>query len=318
MDGIGEMILSFFDNLEVIEKSVAGWASVGKVIASIGAYIYIFKKFGTKIISGEVFDISDIGYPFFIAFLLSVYTPAAKGLQNIFTESYSVSAISADINSMHTKISDKNKREDEKMEDSESRAIIGITEGSSAAANEYMQKADAINAQDLENRKEEMGFLERGFTKVVTGINQAIYKAFMTLLELCCVIAMAVLFILAKTYLMFLYVFGPLSIGMSLIPSFENSISNWFQKYISYCLWFPIGGTVVELTQAMASTMFENTGGGAGTPGIFIIALAIMIVLFLSIPKMASNIIAVSAGSSGTSRTIKSAARMIATKGVLK
>lgn len=307
VDSIGPLISAFFDKFDTIAQAAERWLTVGKIIGLIGAYVYIFKKFGPKIMTGETFNLSDIAYPIFIAFLLSVYSPVAKGIEKLFTSTYNANYISATVSDIYTAVS-KNKENsapinEEKKQEAD--ASISISDKTISDAEEYMKKDNTTEEVSMVSKATDL--LLNGYQSIVSGINSVILTVLTTILECIIVACIAIIFFLAKLYITFLYIFGPFSIGMSLIPGFENSITNWFQKYIGYSLWMPVAATIAELTKEVLAGTFNIYSAGnnmIASPSVAITALmiatAMLIVSMLAVPKIVSNIISTSIGSSST------------------
>lgn len=306
-DTIAPMISAFFERFESISRGAERWLTVGKIIGSIGAYVYLFKKFGAKIMTGETFNLSDIAYPIFIAFLLSVYTPVAKGIEQIFTSTYNASYISNTVNDIYSTVN-KNKKNSSPINDEmkqEADASTSINDKTKSDAEEYFKEANST--EEVSEVSVFTDLLVSGYKSVVDSINNVILSALTTILECIIIACIAIIFFLAKLYITFLYIFGPFSIGMSLIPGFENSITNWFQKYIGYSLWMPVAATIAELTKEVLGTALNlYTAGGnmianpAAGISALLIATAMLIVSMLAVPKIVSNIISTSIGSSST------------------
>lgn len=307
VDSIGPLISAFFDKFESIATAAERWLTVGKIIGLIGAYVYIFKKFGSKIMTGETFNLSDIAYPIFIAFLLSVYSPVAKGIEKLFTSTYDATYISTTVSQIYSSVS-KNKKNNAPINEEkklEADASINISDKTLSDAEEYMKKDNSTEDVSIVSKATDL--LVNGYESIVNGINSVILTVLTTILECVIVACIAIIFFLAKLYITFLYIFGPFSIGMSLIPGFENSITNWFQKYIGYSLWMPVAATIADLTREVLEGSFNLSTAGnnmIANPGMAItgllIATAMLIVSMLAVPKIVSNIISTSIGSSST------------------
>lgn len=313
---ITEMIAQFFARFEGINNTMLVWLSVGKIIGCIGAYIYIFKKFGSKILSGETFNLSDIGYPIFIAFLLSVYTPVATGIEKLFTSTYDANYIAKTVGQMETVVrQSKNTNKPispEKKAEFESAVMNDMA--TNQKAEEYMKTENTFDAVNpiFQARK----LLESTYQSIVDSVNDLILSAITTILEVVIVVCVAIIFFIAKLYITFLFIFGPFSIAMSLIPGFENSITNWFQKYITYCLWMPIAATISSLSIDIMATVYRDStlnGEIINLPGAITALLCVSIMLIVSmlaVPKIASNVIATSIGSSSTVNRVMTAIQM--------
>lgn len=305
-NSIAPMITAFFNEFESITKTAEQWITVGKILGMIGAYIYIFKKFAPKIMNGETFNLTDVAYPIFIAFLLSVYTPVAKGIENIFTSTYNATYISNTVDDIYSSVS-KNRAKIQPIDDTkkaEASAAVNQSETDVTTAEDYLKQDTKPDEFSMLTKTTDL--LLGAYDSIINGINSLIIGVLTTILEIIIIVCIATIFFLAKLYISFLYIFGPFSIAMSLIPGFENSITNWFQKYISYSLWMPVAATIAELTKDVLSMSLMGGASNVAHVGIngvggLLIATAMLIVSMLAVPKIVSNIISTSVGSSSTS-----------------
>lgn len=303
-----ELLNTLFNKMSFIEEAAKTWLSVGKTIGLIGAYIYIFKKFANKILVGEAFGLQDFAYPMFIAFLLSVYTPVAKGIETIFVGNGFLSENSVMLASTFQK------NRDDLIDQEKTYMVLSSKKNGSEeeAKAKYFAKAAKLGmAQNIGDNNNSEQNIEQVNKFSDTRSGDASSGTVGWILELVCswlisvvgYICVIVIFFIAKLYLIFLYIFGPFSIGISLIPGFENSVSNWFQKYISYSLWVPVGNTIVKIFSGLS----VDTHADINTQILFCV---LMIFSFVSIPKITSNIISVSANQSGTRSMVQQGAKL--------
>jgi len=183
-----------------------------------------------------------------------------------------------------------------------------MPESTETKAEEYIRKDNATSKGYMEVA---MNLIRGGYQGMMNSINNAVLNAMMAILEVLIVCCIATIFFLAKLYLSFLYIFGPFSIGMSLVPGFESSLANWFQKYIGYSLWMPIAGTIANITKevVLGSAKIVDPDSLVQAPIVIVallIAAVMLIVSMLAVPKIASNVIATSVGSSSTSSKMMS------------
>nr|WP_315419539.1 hypothetical protein [uncultured Pedobacter sp.] len=312
------LLNDYFSRFVTLEKTMALWLVAGKAVGLIGAYVYIFKKFASKMLNGGVFNMEDFAYPIFIAFVLSAYTPIAKGIPQLFGASIFETNGTSQLMKYTDFVGGINERQKEYESNREGKSFK-ITPQTQSAATEFANDdPNAVNGNYS-------GQIDQGINatdmlldpkKFVSSIMYSVVSFVLVLIAQVC---MAVLFLIAKMYLIFLYVFGPISIGMSLIPGFENSITNWFQKMLQYSLWVPIANTISELTINSFKSFGENSVLGM-EPAVMMSALIMssvfMIVSFLCVPKITSNILSIGGGQSSTKAMAAQAAKMLITKGV--
>jgi uncharacterized protein (UPF0333 family) len=98
-------------------------------------------------------------------------------------------------------------------------------------------------------------------------------------------------------FLIILGMVGPIAFTLSLFPSFENSLSNWFAKYISIYLWAPICN-IISIILCQAEYTMTNLLLTNSTEMSFV-TMAVMLVVFyvigfysyLSIPTIATWVV---------------------------
>jgi hypothetical protein len=94
-------------------------------------------------------------------------------------------------------------------------------------------------------------------------------------------------------FLIILGMIGPIAFTLSLFPSFESSLSNWFAKYISIYLWAPVCNIVSIILSQIELLMTENlifnsSGNNWSTSVVLIVFYVIGFGCYLSIPTIAT------------------------------
>ena len=59
------------------------------------------------------------------------------------------------------------------------------------------------------------------------------------------------IFFIQKIWIYVLITLGPIAVGMSLIPGFENSLNSWVAKFINVCLYTFIAYTIINIGQQL-------------------------------------------------------------------
>lgn len=161
------------------------------------------------------------------------------------------------------------------------------------------------------------------FQKLVGDIMEGVA---LTILRVCTYL----IFFIQKIWTYVLIILGPIAVGMSLIPGFENSINNWVAKFINVNLYTFISYTIINIGQQIimsAYTMeierydllisdggvpdmamlllYVTNNGLIYTPLITIVAYLITGIGILMVPSIADSI--VSAGGTGIMSKAKSA-----------
>ncbi|MEC3881831.1 type IV secretion system protein [Parapedobacter sp. 10938] len=307
---------AFLGQLDSVESAMEDWLAIGKAVGCLGAYIYLMRAYSIKTLKGEPFLVADFINPILIALLLSVYTPVAKGLQSLFLGTNDASeVIDEKVGEMLSITSKIDEEQLENEQDIEREAQSG---GVSDHAGEVLEEKSGEDGSSLFDQAKYLMTLASNPMTFLPNLVKAILTSVLNLMLSACLL---IIYVLSALYIKVLYIFGPFSIGISIIPGFENSISNWFQKYITYCLWIPIANTVTTLLIETYNAYLSGYGGiGATNAAGLIMFMVIGIIIYLSVPKLASNILALGASQSftrGVAAKAAGAASKALTKGAL-
>jgi len=103
-----------------------------------------------------------------------------------------------------------------------------------------------------------------GGVSVVKWIGESFYWARMRLVEeMLFRLSHAVLMIinaLRVFFLVVLYIFGPLVIGLSAFPGFESALGSWMGRYINVHLWLGIGNIFEAIAMRLWRIIVDNDG----------------------------------------------------------
>lgn len=313
-----EVLNGYLSNFSILEKQMEIWLIAGRAIGLMGAYVYIFKRFASKMLNGNAFSVEDIAYPVFIAFVLSSYSPIAKGIPELFggsvfgSKAGEVGSPLADYAKLTSELTTK-KLDSEREKKSLEKPLSEKTVSAGTAFTQRDNSPTGFQDAQLTESSVQASDLLLDPDKFISNV---VFTVLSWILMVIAQIAMVILLLISRMYIIFLYIFGPISIGISLIPSFESSISTWFQNLIKYSLWVPIANTIAILTITAFKTYgVENEAASYGGV-VLVISSVLMIVCFLCVPKIAGNIISVTAGQSSTKAMATQAARMMITKGI--
>lgn len=305
-----------YAEMDAVKEQAMQWVVFGKLIGLIGAYIYIARKFVPKMIRGEEFDLTDIFQPFFVAFLLSCYSPVFNGVSYVFgvgagTEYNKIGKALTTFGDLYIQMNDQEKED--------AALASGNTGGkTSAAATDGAAEVNGASSSD----QNVLSKIVSGVTTMAKGVNQLIATIIASVLVSSLIIigmiACALLFLIASCYLLFLYIYGPISIGMSLFPSFENSLPNFFQKIITYSLWFPTGMSIIDLCTSVIGKIATSGSIFSIVSMLFsyIVILPFMIFALYNVPKICNNVLATGGNNSSTRSAMTNALKKMATKGL--
>lgn len=126
----------------------------------------------------------------------------------------------------------------------------------------------------------------------------------------------------AGVYLTILGIIGPIVLSLSLIPTFENTITQWLARYIQVSMWVPLTSLVdfvnckmrVALINVFSSCNIETM---ATFPVHQLLMNIIMLGMLFAVPSMANWIIQ-STGASNVYRGLTQKAGMVATRFITK
>ncbi len=89
--------------------------------------------------------------------------------------------------------------------------------------------------------------------KIQKTLSEIIEAVALTILRVCTYL----IFFIQKIWSYVLIVLGPIAIGMSLIPGFENSFSNWVTKFININLYTFITYTIINIGQQLIMSGYQ-------------------------------------------------------------
>ncbi|MDR1898284.1 MAG: hypothetical protein LBR10_16015 [Prevotellaceae bacterium] len=138
-----------------------------------------------------------------------------------------------------------------------------------------------------------MAFVEDGATDLSANIGAYILKFILEVFSCAKYAIYIIMNFLRVFFLVILGMIGPIAFALSLFPSFENSLSNWFAKYVSIYLWAPICNVIsLILDQAefvLTSTLLTGTAGGFVFMAVMLLVFYIIgFYSYLSIPTIAT------------------------------
>ena len=128
-----------------------------------------------------------------------------------------------------------------------------------------------------------------------------------------------IILIFAKIYLLVLAFIGPFVFSLSVIPTFQNGIGQWFARYIQISFWYPIL-QIINLVYmkfvshipdmiAQADTLDGLLAQSSFASIIFLLSSVAVIFMYFSVPKVAAWLIQ----STGTNNAHSNAGRAAST-----
>ncbi|MDR2409717.1 MAG: hypothetical protein LBE13_16625 [Bacteroidales bacterium] len=117
--------------------------------------------------------------------------------------------------------------------------------------------------------------------------------------------------------LVLLGMIGPIAFTLSLFPSFENSLPNWFAKYISIYLWAPVCNIITLIIQQTEATIINLLLNNPAFDKSFMVMVELLSVFYiigfcsyLCIPTIATWIVQGGASAMELANILQSARRV--------
>ena len=214
-----EWFMEAFTHLDTFIESYAYQASIlGKAIGALGMLIY-FSIIGFRMQSGSAeWDVEPMIKPVIIGLILIYWVPFTQMVQYPFL-----------------KLAEMPKGVFQEIEKTTN----------NLRTTRYTKQMQVLDAT-IKERAALMAKRQDFWTKVGNGdVGEAI--------ELICLMILRVgvylIFFIQKVWSYILIVLGPIAVGMSLIPGFESSLTNWVSKFININLYTFIAYTIINIGQ---------------------------------------------------------------------
>lgn len=284
---------------------------VAMAIAGIGALLYIAYRVWQALAQAEPIDFFPLLRPFAIGICILFFPTLVLGTMN--------GILSPLVQATHT-----------------------LMDGQTLDMNEWQKKrqelemehadrlpADSYHARD-EQMERELGELGLDDTTQQTldrmeqertswSVKGIVFKAFSWILELLFAAASVILDVLRTFYLIVLSILGPIAFAISVYDGFQNTLVQWFSKYISIYLWLPIAdlfSAIISRLQALSmqhdtALMAQNYNWYFDSANsIRLIFILTAICGYLCIPSIASWVVQAN-GFSSYNKTISQATSLV-------
>lgn len=233
--------------------------SLGQAIGGFGALMYL-GYLGFQMQEGaRPWEVTPMIKPLMIGFILMYWTPFTnliyKPFQAISEPSMNMfSEIENEVNSVRIARF--------KMQNQILDALIkkrAEEEAQQAALEQAGQNADSDIMGDMlgDGISQLMAPIREWFLRMDFSfqryLSEFIEAVALTILRVCTYF----IFFIQKIWIYVLIVLGPLAVGLSLIPGFENSLYNWLAKYINICLYNFVAYTIINIGQQLILTGYE-------------------------------------------------------------
>lgn len=237
-----------------VQDSAQGSALVGRAIGGLGALMYL-GYMGWQMAAGDrEWEIVPMLKPILIGFTLIYWTGFVNLIQAPFEAIAEpgiaiFSDIESEVNDLRIERFKKqqqlldaviklNAEEDAKQE------VINNT--SKDADDSWFDISDGIDKL-LQPIKEWQIRMEFQLQKLVAEIIEFIC---LSILRIC----VYLIFFIQKIWAYILIILGPIAVGMSLIPGFENSLYSWVSKFININLYTFVAYTIINIGQQLIAS----------------------------------------------------------------
>lgn len=237
-----------------VQDSAEGSALVGRAIGGLGALMYL-GYMGWQMAAGDrEWEIVPMLKPILIGFTLIYWTGFVNLIQAPFEAIAEpgiaiFSDIESEVNDLRIERFKKqqqlldaviklNAEEDAKQE------VINNT--SKDADDSWFDISDGIDKL-LQPIKEWQIRMEFQLQKLVAEIIEFIC---LSILRIC----VYLIFFIQKIWAYILIILGPIAVGMSLIPGFENSLYSWVSKFININLYTFVAYTIINIGQQLIAS----------------------------------------------------------------
>lgn len=91
-------------------------------------------------------------------------------------------------------------------------------------------------------------------------------------------------------YLVILVIIGPIIFGLSVFDGFENSLVNWFARYIHVYMWLPVANVFGAISSKILENMILHDQGFMSSSA-YLIFMVIAIIGYTTVPTVAGYIV---------------------------
>ncbi len=292
-----------FENLHTILRNLylemmplcAEMAGVAKVIAGLGALIYVAAQVWKTLARAEPIDVYPLLRPFAIGIAIMLFpTLVIGGINGI---------LSPVVQGTHKML------ENQTLDMNEYRKMKDKLEYEAMVRNP--ETAYLVDKEIFDKKLDEMGiteapamagmYVERG----MYNMQKSIRDWFRGLLELMFAAAALVIDTLRTFFLIVLAILGPISFAISVWDGFQSTMSQWFTRYISVYMWLPVSDLFSSVLARIQVLMLQNdilelqnnpNYSIEASNGVYIVFMIIGIIGYFTVPTVANWIIQAGGG----------------------
>ncbi len=287
-----EILISLYDEMMPLCSSMA---SIARVLAGLGALVYISLKIWSTLADGREIDFLQLLKPFAIGLSILFFPTLVLGTLNGVLGIVS-SGTESILEKEKFSVGEFQKRRDEleKISMANNPETVYL-----ASDEEFDKEIESLGWSPSDLLTMSRMYLEKGAYEVRANVRELASEVINILFE-----ASAIIIDTLRTFfLVVLSILGPISFSLSIWNGLEGTMSYWFSKYIQIYLWLPVSNLFSSILSRLEILIIQNqiTELEAGTPkinsGYYMIFMIIGIVGYFSVPTVSEWI--VQAGGAG-------------------
>ncbi len=295
------------DMKDGFSNEATDWINIFRVIGGLGAMITITSRYFKDQAGGKPFDFSNYTKPFIVMLFLILYRPVIDITDSFF------GAMENKTNNMWVVVA----------KSFGSKAVMGaITSiiGGGAGATESV----SYDSKGTPEVLQKMNSLITGLSPSISAFNGEVLKGdesqyvrnseskikAIDYIKLLADSSGPVMRILARIILILLFITGPIAIGLSLFPTFNNSLTTWLSAYVKISLWAIISNiiqfVIIKIMTnplIIGSLWLNKTLGDYGEGSGAAILYFAIVMAQMCVPTIASSIVS-SSGFDGMSYSL--------------
>jgi hypothetical protein len=284
------------------------WINIFRIVGGLGAMITITTKYFKDQAGGKPFDFSNYTRPFVVMIFLILYKPVIDITDTFFDSMEKKS------NNMWVQVANS----------FGNKAVMGAVSGIISGGGGLPTQSVSYDSKGTPDVLQKMNALITGLSPTISSFNGEVLKGdesqyvrnseskvkAIDYIKLMADSAGPVMRLLARIILILLFITGPIAIGLSLFPTFNNSLSTWISAYVKISLWAIISNIIqyviirIITNPAIIGSIWLNKALGDYGEGSGAAIFYFSIVLSqMCVPTIASSIIS-SSGFDGMSYSL--------------
>lgn len=293
-DSLHEILRNLYTDMMPICADMAG---VAKVVAGLGALLYVAVRVWQTLARAEPIDVYPMLRPFALGICImffptivlgtvnSILSPIVQGTHRI---------LEGQTMDMEKYAKQKNQLEYESMMRNPETAYLVNNE-------EFDKKLDDLGWSPSDMATMAGMYIERSMYET----KKAFREWFRELLELMFAAAALVIDTLRTFFLIVLSILGPIAFAISVWDGFQSTLSQWFCRYISIYMWLPVSDIFSSIIARIQVLMLEKDIEALqnnpnytvdASNGVYLIFLIIGIIGYFTIPTVANWIVQAGGG----------------------